>query len=291
MLLCVFIFWSIEANYEPFGIKQGAIVPLAENETASTSFDLGPITSMGTGNYTIVMCTMTGEDTRWIDSFLDEYRVVQYIDRKSRWKEFEPYFHFIVHEYDNAHFPEKIVFLHGHESGWHDPGPSKKETIKHLPWSEELGEGIIFLPPGDGSFLFEVSGSYKPFFAPIWRELFQSEIGPVPKHWRTPCCAQFLVTKEAVQGHPKSFYQRIYDWMIYGEGQYVNDDEDINFELLLKLLFGRCPGASGGRYTNTTTACCKRTNDCEHFLKQDSQADNNKHANKNPNLALALTDR
>jgi len=46
----------------------------------------------------------------------------------------------------------------------------------------------------------------------VWGEIFEPELGPLPKHWFTKCCAQFQVTRDAIHSHPLEFYQQLLQW-------------------------------------------------------------------------------
>lgn len=41
----------------------------------------------------------------------------------------------------------------------------------------------------------------------IWSRVFESELGSIPDELVSPCCGQFVVSRAAIQRHPRLFYQ------------------------------------------------------------------------------------
>merc|ERR1711924_269197 len=38
-------------------------------------------------------------------------------------------------------------------------------------------------------------------------------LGPLPSAWGSPANAQFTLSREEILSHPRSFYERVYDWI------------------------------------------------------------------------------
>merc|ERR1719421_1723655 len=58
----------------------------------------------------------------------------------------------------------------------------------------------------------------------VWGEVFEPELGPLPKHWLTHCCAQFHVTREAIRQHPLEFYQHLLRWTMDHDKSLLQSD-------------------------------------------------------------------
>lgn len=70
----------------------------------------------------------------------------------------------------------------------------------------------------------------------VWPELFASELGEVPTDLSAPCCAEFIVNRDRVLAHPKSFYVSMRDWIIETElGRYRSGRV---FEYMWHVIFG-----------------------------------------------------
>ena len=59
---------------------------------------------------------------------------------------------------------------------------------------------------GDGRVLFQV-----------WNQTFAAELGPLPNLIQAPCCSEFLVARDRILKHPRSFYIKLRDWIIQTE--------------------------------------------------------------------------
>jgi len=155
------------------------------------------------------------------------------------------YLSYIVDNY-NA-LPETVAFMQAGRMDWHDPLP-KDTLMSRWDWGTAAAHGgIAFLPTaapcliedserqtvqGGGAethqhlerrkrmipdaelcpAFVEHSPPQMETVRSVWGELFESELGPLPKHWFTKCCAQFQVTRDAVRQHPLEFYQRLLQW-------------------------------------------------------------------------------
>ena len=49
----------------------------------------------------------------------------------------------------------------------------------------------------------------------LWRDVFEKELGPPPENGiEVPCCASFVVKREAILAHPKTFYSKTSDYIL-----------------------------------------------------------------------------
>ena len=157
----------------------------------------GPSLSLAT--HAIVTAGMAGDPLQRLD-WLHRWASVQpslalfsYWNRSNFWRETEPFLHFIVHHNDSL--PPRILFLHAHAAGHHDPGRKLRSVRKLLSNSSSVANGIRFLSPGGNAFSFAIRDAHCMRY---WDELFAAEVGKLPLQWNTPCCAQFVVSRSGV---------------------------------------------------------------------------------------------
>lgn len=150
---------------------------------------------------------------------------------------------FIVDHYQRL--PDRVTFVHAGAWDWHDPRP-KNETLLSWDWSAAAKKGgIAFLPTdapclvedsrtplaqrhlakGRWDHLEDVDGSHECLeleqhskqqmstLRSVWQDVFEQQLGPLPSHWVTPCCAQFEVARAAILQHPRDFYLRLIEWV------------------------------------------------------------------------------
>lgn len=124
------------------------------------------------------------------------------------------FIHFIVDAYDKL--PERVAFTQGHNGAWHDPPGDKAATILQL--LKKDGRSMVHLPGKHvcGSMLIDA----KRVSTELWARYFQKDLGNYPLGWpsgyTSPCCSQFVTSRDAIRRHPKAFYQEIYNWMTSG---------------------------------------------------------------------------
>lgn len=124
----------------------------------------------------------------------------------------------------------------------------------------------------------------KGLFASAWTEFFPNE--PVPAGVTGPCCAQFAVTREAVQRLPIDKYEQIRQWIWTLEvpSDQASMKSGLVLEYLWHILFGKpayyCPPAKEC-YCEKFGLCdleCEREGWCLGRIWQNPQ--------KNPVLSL-----
>jgi len=121
------------------------------------------------------------------------------------------YLHFIINNYDNM--PEHLIFIHDENTSWHHDG---KITERIRSWIQEYET--------NGSTYYEFNNMdidkppdyHTDSERKLWENVFEKHICPykdaLPLSGK--CCAQFIVSKEQIQKHPKQFYQDYYKWLL-----------------------------------------------------------------------------
>ncbi|KAL0477982.1 hypothetical protein AKO1_002285 [Acrasis kona] len=154
-------------------------------------------------------------DTSWVRRYLPEYSHVVYtkLDLASKYnvphnkgKEAHIYLKFIIDHYHNL--PNHTIFLHGHGSeSWHDTRLYR--TIKNLDYNEEYKNL-------NWHHHYDLERDWKDEYEKTrdhWPEVFVKYGIPFPERICYYCCAQFMVSKEAILRRPFNFYKEYYDWM------------------------------------------------------------------------------
>lgn len=198
------------------------------------------------------------------------------------------YLSYIVEHYDSL--PDTVAFIQAGQMDWHDP-ISKEATMQRWDWGKASAHGgIAFLPTSAPCLIEDSEASTsegvgtdaaaadeekqrRKSLVPseemcvdvvehsppqmetvrsVWAEVFEPELGALPKHWYTHCCAQFQVTRDAIRQHPPEFYQHILTWTMehdrsllqsdYAQEMKRNHDEARRdaghvFEVLWALIF------------------------------------------------------
>jgi hypothetical protein len=142
---------------------------------------------------------------------------------RNKGKEAQAYYSYLVDFYD--HLPCHSIFVHGHETSWHS-SMSIGEVLKVLKWGSKPYINLNWCntqDPNDGCHAW----TYQSFdlrkgkahihkvIPPHWHTTFGTTLGiEMPKRLAFYCCAQFVATREAIRGRPKSFYQHMRNWIL-----------------------------------------------------------------------------
>lgn len=131
---------------------------------------------------------------------------------------------FVIEYYDAL--PAHIAFVHGHETAWH----------QKLPWGvlESIDRArldtysYINLNNVRHSKVFDPAQPYKGRVGPhveyrhkahtLLQRYWDSVFGPIlnipfPNHLQFQCCAQFVVSRDAILRHPKDAYVKLYEFV------------------------------------------------------------------------------
>jgi hypothetical protein len=162
------------------------------------------------------------EDSSWVDTYFNDVPHVVITPKlpmsthttpKNRGNEAGPFLHYIIENYHRL--PAHMAFIHGHRISHHTYQLDIVPAMKTVRW------GLMGYIPLNVH-MYQRVDSEKPEYedmALVWPKLFTDlapQIPPVLLSW---CCAQFIVTRAAVQARPKEFYEKIYDW-VTNEGEW-----------------------------------------------------------------------
>ncbi|KAK3272036.1 hypothetical protein CYMTET_19643 [Cymbomonas tetramitiformis] len=115
------------------------------------------------------------------------------------------YFRFITMFWDDL--PERMVFLHGHNSAWHQERYTVEYMMRNICYKDHMymsinSPAVIRHPKLGKSNEWSILKKW-------WPRLYGKELGPFPKSGLyEKCCAQFMVHRDRIKAHPKSFYER-----------------------------------------------------------------------------------
>jgi hypothetical protein len=135
------------------------------------------------------------------------------------------YLSYIIDNYDSL--PWASIFMHGHLDAWHQEVNSTT-IISGLNRTALAYQGYISLrcdwypscpaemKPDHHDVMVSGPGfnekGTEAALAGNWKLIFPDE--PLPKTIASPCCAQFAVTRLAIQSRPKVDYERLREWLI-----------------------------------------------------------------------------
>jgi len=179
------------------------------------------------------------------------------------------YFRFITMFYDDL--PERMVFLHGHNKAWHQEGYLMEYILRNACFHEQQYMSVnafpvVRAPKGAKANEWQILRKY-------WDVLGQGELGPFPKRGlREKCCAQFMVHRDRVLKHPKSFYEIQRQEMTDPGKTYLRSMKQMNvhvgFDLVLfyesiwHVMWGEKPWMSDELYGT----CIDRNIERDHSL-------------------------
>ena len=135
------------------------------------------------------------------------------------------YLTFIITHWDNL--PPRVVFVHGHRTSWHQEG-DMLPLIRSLRLSALDAAGYVPLRcdwypscPAEIRPITHDAVQWGPGvhredaengIAEAWHILFPGV--ELPQTIASQCCAQFAVTRNAIQRREKADYERIRDWIL-----------------------------------------------------------------------------
>lgn len=196
------------------------------------------------------------EDVSWLRQLSPQYNVTIYQSHDPNGEHFvenygneaSKYLQYIVDNYDVL--PDSMMFLQAGRMDWHDP-MAKDILLRDWDWSAVNSNGGMRSLPTAAPCLIEdseedpsaenrqwpyqegcpgVAEHYPKQMATlrdIWPDVFQEELGALPSKWLTHCCAQFQVSRDAVQRHPKEFYERLFHWTLDHDKELLEGDSSI----------------------------------------------------------------
>jgi hypothetical protein len=166
-------------------------------------------------------------------------------------KETMAYLTYVIDNYH--HLPNISIFLHAHKDGfpaaWHTDvdGYSNVASVRMLRQDTVRARGYVNLRcnwvPGcpDEIQPFRTTDAHRTSeheFLAAWKALFGPDV-EVPQTIASACCAQFAVTREAIQKRTLQDYERYRQWLI--ETKLEDELSGRIFEYLWHIIFGREP--------------------------------------------------
>lgn len=201
------------------------------------------------------------EDVSWLKCLPQNVDAVVYQSKDSSAPHFienvgneaSKYLSYIVENYDAL--PDNVLFMQAGRQDWHDTLP-KDALLQRWDWGNANDRGGMAFLPTNAPCLVEDSvelpsnppdverepivqkqmedhecvavKEHSPLqmntVRQVWDSVFSAELGPLPQRWITHCCAQFEVSRESIQQHPKSFYQSLLSWTMDHDKQLLESD-------------------------------------------------------------------
>uniref|UniRef100_A0A7S0R439 Uncharacterized protein n=1 Tax=Pyramimonas obovata TaxID=1411642 RepID=A0A7S0R439_9CHLO len=177
------------------------------------------------------------------------------------------YFHFITKHYDDL--PERMVFLHGHNKAWHQESYLMEYLLRNACFDEHEYMSMnafpaIRAPKGQKANEWKIIRKY-------WKPLGQGRLGPFPSQGlREKCCAQFMVHRDRVLRHPKSFYElqrnemsdhkKTYLRSMKKMGVHVGFDLVLFYESIWHVMWGEKPWMTDEKYGTCVDKDIERVN-------------------------------
>ena len=139
------------------------------------------------------------------------------------------YFKYILDNY--YALPDYIIFLHGHETSWHQ-NKSIVDTVNSLWFGNEYtnindtkqkfklkkdsrGFNITDYIDNEQIDTYNIREVMGDDMDKWWKETMEEYFGSFDDKVTTDtCCAQFVVSKNAILRHPLSFYEKHYNWLL-----------------------------------------------------------------------------
>jgi hypothetical protein len=139
-----------------------------------------------------------------------------------------PFVRFITMRYDD--FPDHpVFFIHGPQHSWHVVGEGKTSPGDLAPIIRAANKSLPYLSINFQQWYDVSAVTYPSEYGNalyVWDKTgLLALLGPIPKHLVTSCCAQFMVSREAVHRLPKEVWVRIDAWLTAANFGPINDKE------------------------------------------------------------------
>ncbi len=232
-----FIFYQCQFQFQPLHLI--ATIQTSLNSTFQRSTK-SSLTKM-------IVVSHYNEDLDWLDLFIGEQiphivytrssdSLARHTIPVNKGREAVVYLRYIVDYYSNL--PSVIAFVHAHRTSWHQKDPSdvvvalralQWNKYNYMPLTSAMTNSIFKLNTGD----LQATVNYE-----LWQAVLRKELGPPPPNGiQAPCCASFVVKREAILAHPKMFYSNISDYIL--ASQYSDQKTGRTLEYTWHLIFGQ----------------------------------------------------
>jgi hypothetical protein len=185
----------------------------------------------------------------------------------NRGREASSFLKFIVENYD--HLPRFVAFLHGHETAHHQllPFPlleaiqrAKKHDYHYISLNATISSKRI--QDGHGGHV-----ALQKYWDSHFRDIFDGM--DFPEHLWFMCCAQFIVSRDAIRHHPRVVYQRLYNLVM----DPANGDDwalACAIEFVWHILFGESPDMCSDKGSDCLIEPCMHDESCTDGPKTQS---------------------
>ena len=194
----------------------------------------------------MIVVSHYNENLDWLDLFIGEQiphivytrsgdSLVRHSISINKGREAVAYLRYIVDNYSNL--PSSIAFIHAHRTSWHQKDPPdivvalralRWNKYKYMPLTSTMTHSIFRLHTGD----LQATVNYE-----LWQAVLKQELGPPPANGiQAPCCASFVVKREAILTHPKTFYSNISDYIL--ASRYSDQQTGRTLEYTWHIIFG-----------------------------------------------------
>jgi hypothetical protein len=146
------------------------------------------------------------------------------------------YLKFIIDNYNNL--PKYIAFIHGHESGWHQIYPN---SLMELIFEKAKYKEYDYIPLNGSIFDNIWYETKKPLLTKYWDEFFRPYLKrDIPDRLSADCCAQFIISRNAIKKYPKIAYENWYTIIINSEEDDLNIGKEHAqmFEYIWHIIYG-----------------------------------------------------
>ncbi|KAH0351683.1 hypothetical protein KCU83_g4025, partial [Aureobasidium melanogenum] len=223
------------------GFQQGLLaIGQTDTDYGSFAFDeLGSPEALIFPRPAIIAGAVTAESLAWMQNMTEFYDTFPFVvtDSKApshlkvpanKGREAMVYLSYLIHNYDNL--PAYAIFTHGHRQAWHqerdivdmihdlkvDALEQADYVSLRFSWSPSCPaelrpkhhDAVVW---GDGDHVRETEDA----IGEAWSVLFPDE--ELPDTIASQCCAQFAVTRKAMQRRTKKDYIRMRQWLLETE--------------------------------------------------------------------------
>lgn len=179
-------------------------------------------------NYNLPVVIVSKEGGRYHHLDHDKYYNVHIAPNKLR--EAGSYLWFIINYWN--HLPEKMFFIHGHESAHHQKLPIDKAIEKY--------SDCLFQDFNNYQTYHFVLSEDDSLFFDLWKQLYERRLGPIRKEFDFEHGAQFVLDRSLLKTHPLSFYRNIYDLCChYARDEYTSYKITTFFEATWHFIFNQ----------------------------------------------------
>jgi len=177
----------------------------------------------------VVICANYNKPT----DFLEEIPIKSIVLKKgeeipNKAHEATTYLHYMIKNYDNL--PENMIFIHDENESWHHDGKITERIYEWIEKYEKNGKTYYEINDKEQNVKEWNNKTHEKF----WNEVFLDYFGEYDKCKKVDgkCCAQFIISKNNILQHPKSLYEKYYNWLVtntHGEGNGDEKDEYSGF--------------------------------------------------------------